>query len=244
MIAGHLVDMVQRPLDRSLVGLDAQLRRTGEVEYAMTIELQMLLERGAGREGGVVAAVAAVDHQLAALCGDIAQKLHLLAGALVENDFHALALGEALDLQNQVLLFSDDDLVGTQLLEEGTAFRAAARGDDLGTQRLRQLDGLRRQALPGFGDQDILAWLHTAQVDQGEIGHQQSRVVHAGLLRRQDVGVGDQTVVRHQHQVAPGRMPARRAGREAGNGSADSEVVNALANGFHDAGHLRAKAGR
>ncbi|MCY1463149.1 hypothetical protein D9M71_810040 [compost metagenome] len=98
--------------------------------------------------------------------------------------------------------------------------------------------------MPGLGDQDVLARFQTAQVNQGEIGHQQRRVVDAGLDRRQGVGIGNQAVARHQHQVAPGRILARGPGRKAGHGGTGGEVVNALANGFHDAGQLGAEAGR
>ncbi|MDT4851580.1 hypothetical protein FQZ97_857640 [compost metagenome] len=242
-ICRQLVDVLQGALHRFLIRLDAELRMPGEVQHAVTEKLQMLLERGTGRESRIVATVDAVQDQFAARRGDIAKQFHLRPGALVENDLDTLAVGITLDFQHQVLLFGDDDLVGTQLAQELAIPRFAGGGDDLGAKRLGQLHRLRSQAMAGFGNQHVLAGFQLGQVDQGEISEQQGGVMHAGFQRRQRIRVASQRITRHQHQIAPGRVAVGGAGREAGNRRTEFEVVNALAQSLDGARQLEAHTG-
>ena len=72
-VRSHLIDVRERALHGIIVRLDSQLRAPGEIQHAVTEELQVLLECGAGRESRIVAAIDAVQDQLAARRGDITQ---------------------------------------------------------------------------------------------------------------------------------------------------------------------------
>ena len=74
-ISRHLVDVGKGTFHGFVIGLDAQLRTAGEIQHAMTEELQVFLECGTGRESGVIATVVAVQNQLAAWCGDVASTI-------------------------------------------------------------------------------------------------------------------------------------------------------------------------
>ena len=90
----------------------------------------------------------------------------------------------------------------------------------------------------------MLPRLQVRQVDQRQVAEQQAGVVHAGFQRTEHLGIAGQGMAGHQHQIAPGRIAVRRAGREAGDGGADLEIADAFAQGGDGAGQFEAGACR
>ncbi|MNR13203.1 hypothetical protein D3C85_1295980 [compost metagenome] len=98
--------------------------------------------------------------------------------------------------------------------------------------------------MAGVGDQRRLPGLGPRQVDEGEIGDQQRRVVHAGLDRRKNLRVTGQGVARHDDDFTVDRVLIGTAGREAGDLVTDCKIVDTLAHGHDHARHLVSDTGR
>ncbi|MNC72255.1 hypothetical protein D3C75_1232850 [compost metagenome] len=87
------------------------------------------------------------------------------------------------------MLFGDDHLVGTELDQVVALSGVLGGGKDLQPQGLAHLHEGRARTMTGIGDQRSLPSLGPGQIDIGEIGHQQRRVMDAGLNRRQNLRI-------------------------------------------------------
>ena len=114
----------------------------------------------------------------------------------------------------------------------------AGGGEHLEAERLAQLHEGRPGTMAGIGDQRSLPGLGACQVDVGEIGDQQRRVMHAGLDRRKQVRIAGNGGARQHDNVTIHRVIVGTGGREAGDPVAYCDVIDAFADRRHHTGHL------
>ncbi|MNN27615.1 hypothetical protein D3C81_1411560 [compost metagenome] len=93
---------------------DAQFRLAGEVADAVHEELNVFLERRAGREWRLVATLQAVQHQAAARRQHIAQQRHLRTAQTIEDHIHTAVIGDLVDPYQQIFFLGNDDFFGAQ----------------------------------------------------------------------------------------------------------------------------------
>ncbi|MNE24435.1 hypothetical protein D3C80_1177250 [compost metagenome] len=210
----------------------------------MDEELDILLECRTGRKWRLVAALQAVQHQAATRRQGIAQQRHLRATQAVEDHVGTTAIGVFVDLHEQILLFGDDDLIGTQRQQVITLVSGFGRGDDLQAQGLAQLHERGAGTVAGVSDQRCLAGLGPRQVDVGEVSHQQRRVVHAGLDGRENIRIAGQCGAWQYDDLAIDGILVGAFGREAGHLVAHRQIFDALTHRQHDTRHLMAQPGR
>ena len=244
VVGGELVDVTQCTLQCHMVLHNAQFRLAGEVANAVNEKLNVLLEGRTRRERRLVTALQAVQHQAATRCEDIAQQRHLRPAQPIEHHVNATVFGVLVDLHEQVLLFSDDHLLGTQTKQVVTLTRLLGGSDDPNAQRLAQLHEGRPGTVAGIGHQCRLPGLGPGQVDIGEIGNQQGRVMNTGLDRAEDIGVARQGVSRQHNDFTVHRVRIGAAGRKAGDLVTNGEVIDTLTHGHDHARHLMPDAGR
>ena len=239
-----MVDIPQCPLQGDLVLDNAQFRLTGEVADTVHKELNVLLERRTRREWRLVTALQAIQHQAAARRQYIAEQRHLWAAQTVEHHVDAAVVGELVDLHQQVLLFRDDDFLGTKGQQVFTLITVFGRGNHPHTQGFAQLHKGWAGAVAGVSHQGKLPRLDPRQIHVGKVGNQQRRVVHARLDRAQHIRIPGQRRTGQDDLFAIHRVIIGALGRKTGHFIAYSQIIHAIAYGDHDTGHLMAKARR
>ncbi|MNF81277.1 hypothetical protein D3C84_635410 [compost metagenome] len=243
LVGGELVDITQCPLQRHLVLADTQFRFAGEIANAMHEELDVLLKRRARRERCLVSALQAIQHQTATRCQHIAEQRHLRTAQAIENHVDATVAGVLVDLHEQVLFLGDDNLLGAQRKQVLALFGILGRGENLQAQRLAHLHEGRPRTVAGIGDQGCLPGLGPGQVDIGEIGHQQRRVMHAGFDRGEVFRVAGHGVARQHDDLAVHRVVVGAGSGKAGDLVTDLQVVDTLAYRADHARHFMTHAG-
>ncbi len=137
-------------------------------------------------------------------------------------------------MHQQILFLGNHHLLGTQGQQALAFFGGLGCGDHLHAQGLAQLH-------KGWAG---LSRFDPCQLDIGEIGNQQRRVVNTGLNRRQHIRITGQGRARHEDQFAIHRVVVGALGRKTGDLVTDRQVLHSIAERRDHTGHLMTDTSR